>query len=140
MTVLLKNIDDVVLVFGEYLGEAVGLFDRFHRLLRLLILRIVQHGCIEDVRTHPELPGGFLCDGQLIAGNHFDFHAHLHGVRDGRFGFWAGRIEHRQHAHKLPLIFLIRPRHAQGTESAPGEFVDGFLDSGLHIANIGRHR
>ena len=34
-----------------------------------------------------------------------------------------------QHAQELPLPLRVRPRHAQGTEAARGEFVDGFLDA-----------
>ena len=110
-----------------------------HRLRRLLILRIAQYGGIKDVRAHPQLAGSFLGNGQLIAGNHLDLHAHLPGARDGSFGLLAGRIEHWQHANKLPLVFLIRPGYAQGTEAACRKFIDGFLDGGLYLTDVGRH-
>ena len=52
---------------------------------------------------------------------------------------FAGRIEHWQHAHKLPLTFLIRPRHAQGTKAARRKVVDRFLDGRLYLAGVDRH-
>ena len=75
----------------------------------------------------------------LIAGNHLDAHAHLPRARDGCFGLLARRIEQRQHAHKLPLAFLICPGHAQRTEAASRKFIDGFLDGGLYLTGVGRH-
>ena len=75
------------------------------------------------------LPG----DGDLIARDHLDVHAHLPGAGDGCFGLLARRIEQRQHAGKLPLAFLIRAGHAQRAEAASGKFIDGFLDGGLHL-------
>ena len=87
----------------------------------------------------PSCRGSFSGDGDLIARNHLDVHAHLPGARDGCFGLLARRIEQWQHADKLPLAFLIRPGHAQGTEAARRKFVDGFLDGGLYLAGVGRH-
>ena len=87
----------------------------------------------------PSCLGGFPGDGQLIARNHLDVHAHLPGARDGCLGLLARRIEQGQHANKLPLAFLIGPGHAQGTEAACRKFVDRLLDGGLYLTGIGRH-
>jgi hypothetical protein len=73
----------------------------------------------------------FPSDGQLIARNHLDLHAHLPGARDGCLGLLAWRIEQWQHAKKLPLAFLIRPRHAQGTEAAPANSLTAFSTAGF---------
>ena len=107
-------------------------------LRRLVMLRVAEAAGIEDVRAQPQFPGGFPGDGQLIARHHLDVHAHLSGGRDGRLGLLARRIEQRQHAEKLPLAFLIRPRHAQRAEAARREFVDRLLDRGLDLRGIGR--
>ena len=69
----------------------------------VLILRIAQYGGIEDVRAHAQLLGSFLGDGDLVAGNHLDFHAHLPGARNGCLGLLARRIEQRQHAENCHL-------------------------------------
>ena len=139
MAVLLQDVHYVVFVFGKHLSETVGFFDSGHGLRRLAILRIAQHCGIKDVRTHPQLAGRFLGDGQLVAGHHLHAHAHLLRARDRCFGLLARRIEHWQHANKLPPIFLVRPGHAQGTEAARGKFFDGFLHRGLYFACVGRH-
>ena len=94
VSVLLQDVDNVVFVFGEYLCEPVRFFDGLHRLRRLLILRIAQHGGIQDVRAHPQLAGCFLRYGQLVAGDHFDFDTHLPSACDGCLGLLARRIEH----------------------------------------------
>ena len=127
------------LCFGEYLGEAVRFFDGLRRLRRLLLLVSPQYGGVQDVRAHPQFMSSFLRDGHLVAGDHFDVHAHLPGARDGRLGLLARRIEQGQHANKLPLVFLIRPGHAQGTEAACGKFIDGFLNGGFYFRGVGRH-
>ncbi len=113
MAALLQDIHNVELMFGEYLGETVRFFDGLRRLRRLVMLRVAQSAGIQDVRAQPQLPGSFSSDGQLIARNHLDLHAHLPGAGDGCFGLLARRIEQWQHANKLPLTFLICPRHAQ---------------------------
>ena len=105
----------------------------------LVMLHVAQCAGINDVRAHPQLPGSFLGDGHLVARNHLDVHPHLPGARDGCFGLLARRIEQGQHASKLPLVFLIGPGHAQGTEAASRKFIDGFLDGGLYLTGVGRH-
>ena len=60
---LLKDIHNVEFVFGENLGETVGFFDGLRRLRRLVMLRVAQSAGIQNVRAHPQLPGGFLSDG-----------------------------------------------------------------------------
>ena len=137
VAVFLQDVDNVVFVFGEYLGEAVRFFDGLRQLRRLLILRIAQPGGIKDVRAHPQLAGCFLGNGQLVAGDHLDFHPHLPGARDGCFGLLARRIEHWQHANKLPLIFLIRSGYAQGTKAAVCKLIDGFLDGRFYFSGVG---
>ena len=108
----LKNIDNVVLVFRKYLRESIGLFDGFLGLGRLLLLRVAQGAGIQNVSTQSELFRSLPGDGDLIASNHLDVHAHLPGARDGRFGLLARRIEQRQHAGKLPLAFLVGSGYA----------------------------
>ena len=108
-------------------------------LRRLVMLGVAQSAGIQNVRAHPQLPGGFLSDGQLIACNHLHGHAHLPGAGDGCFGLFARRIEQGQHAHKLPLAFLIRPGDAQRTEAASGKFLHRLFHGGLHLTGIRRH-
>jgi hypothetical protein len=50
---LLQHIHDVELMFGEYLGETVGVLDGVSQLRRLLMLGIAEPAGIEDVGAHP---------------------------------------------------------------------------------------
>ena len=95
---LLQDVHNVELVFGEHLGEAVRFLDGLRQLRRLVMLRVAKAAGIEDICAQPQFPGGFPSDGHLIAGNHLDVYSHLSGGRDGRFGFFPGRVEKRQHA------------------------------------------
>src|ERR1700691_44913 len=58
MAVLLQDVDNVVFVFGEHLGETVRFFDG-RRRLRLLLF-IPQYTGIQDVRAHAQLTRHFL--------------------------------------------------------------------------------
>ena len=136
---LLQNIHDVEFVLGEYLGESVRLFDGLRHLRRLLLLRVTQCAGIQDVCAQSELFRGFPCDGNLIARNHLDVHAHLPGARDGRFGLLAGWVEQRQHADELPLALLICPGYAKGPVAASRKLIDSLLDGRLDLADVGCH-
>ena len=136
----LQDIHNVELVFGEHLGEAVRLLDGLGHRRGLLLLRVAQAAGIEDICAHVQLFGGFLGDGQCIARNHLDLHAHRQRGRDGCLGIFPWRIEQGQHADELPLPVALGPRHAQRTKAARREFVDRLLDGGLHLLGIGRQR
>jgi hypothetical protein len=83
---LLQHIDDVELVLREDLGEAVRLLDRRRKGRGLMTLGIAEAAGVEDVRSHPQLLGGFPGDGDRIAGHHLDADAHLAGGCDRRLG------------------------------------------------------
>ena len=140
VAVLLQDLDDVEFVLGEHLGEAVGMLDGLGHAGVSCCFGVAKAAGIENVCAHAEFLGGFLGDGQRIAGHHLDLDAHLSGGRDGRLGVLPRRIEQRQHAEELPFAVALGPRHAQGTKTARGEFVDGFVDGGFTCAGIRRQR
>ena len=45
---------------------------------------------------------------------------------------FARRIEHGQHAEKLPQPVALGPRHAQRTKTARGKIIDRFFRRRLH--------
>ena len=138
MAAFLQDIHNVKLVFGEHLGEAVGLLDGFSYLGGLLLFCVTQAGGIKDICAHVQLFGGFLGDSQGIARHHLDPYAHRQRGRDGGLGIFAWRIEQWQHAEKLPLPVAFGPCHAQRTETASREFIDCLLDGRLYLPGIGR--
>ncbi|MET3808636.1 hypothetical protein ABIB25_005666 [Nakamurella sp. UYEF19] len=84
MAALLQNVDDVIFVLGEHLGKSVGRFDgRGHRC-GFGLLDIAEAGRIEDVGTEAHFAGGFLGDGESVAGDHLD--GHTQGFRGGYGG------------------------------------------------------
>ena len=108
---------------------------------RLLVLTVSQGAGIQNVRAHPQLAGGFLCNSQFIARNHLYGYAHFAGARNGGLGLLARRIEKGQHPHKLPLAFLIRPGHTRrkSVKAMAGKFLHRFINGSLHLALVLRH-
>ena len=138
MATFLQDIYDVELVLGEYLGEAVRFLDGLGQLRGLVLLGVAKATRIEDVCAQSKFRGGFSSDGHLIASNHLDAYPHLAGGRDGRLGFFPGRVEKRQHAEKPPWALPVRASHTERAEAARRKLVDGFLDGALHLPGIGR--
>jgi hypothetical protein len=136
---LLLRVYDEKFVFGEYLGEAVGLFDLLRNLRRRLLRCVAERAGVQDIGSKAQLLRCFTSDGNLIARHHFDLDAHLDGVGDGFLGIRARRIEQGQHADKLPFALLIGFGHTQRTEAAAGKVKNGFLCCYLNFDSIGRH-
>ena len=113
MPTLLQVIDNVELVCGEHLRKAASVLDGLGHRRRLLLLLVAQRAGIKDICGHPQFLGGFLGDGQRIAGHHLDLHAHMLGGCDGFPGVVPWRIEQGQHTKKLPFAISLGPRHAQ---------------------------
>ena len=107
---------------------------------RHLLLEVAQGAGVEYMRTHVQLLGGFLGDGQRIAGHHLDLHAHRQRGRDGGLGIVPRRIEQGQHPHQLPFAVSLGPRHAERAKAARGELIDRLLHGRLHLPGVIRER
>ena len=108
------------LVLGEHLGEAVGALDRLPPSCAVSWCFVSPKPLASRMFVpSPSFAGGLPGDGELIAGDHLDRHAHLAGGRDGRLGVVARRIEQRQHAEELPLALRRPPgpRRASGSRA-----------------------
>ncbi len=93
MAVLLQNVHDVELVFGEDLCESVGLLDGGSLRGGLFMFFVAEDACVENVGAHTQLLGGLLGDGERVAGHHLDLHAHRFRGSDGFLGIVPWRIE-----------------------------------------------
>ena len=136
MIALLQNIDNVILVLGEHLREAVGPFYCFSSLRGNVLPEVAQCGGVQDVRAHVEFFRGLLCDGERIAGHHLYLDPHLLRRRNRRLGVFPRRIEQRQHTCELPRAIPLGPRDSQGAKSAGRKVVDRFLDRDLGFAGV----
>ena len=135
---LLQYVDDVVFVLGEDLGETVCGLDGFGYRRRFVLLRIAQGCGVEDVGAQADFGGGFLRDGQGVAGHHLDGDAHRRGGGDGRCRVVAGRVEQRQHADELPVAVPVGAGHAQRPEAAGGEIVDCLIGGRFDLRGVAR--
>ena len=123
---------------GNTWAKPSAVLDGLGRRRGLLALDVAKAGGIENVAAHAERLGGLLGDGQRIARDHLDLHAHLTCRRDGCLGVLPRRVEQGQHAKKLPRALSLGPGHAQGAKTACGELVDGLVDVRLHLRGIAR--
>ncbi len=123
---LLQHLDDVVLVLGEDLREAVGLLDRSDRAAppRGAWCRS-KHAGVENVGAQAELAGDLLGDGELVAGDHLDVDAQL--LRPWRSSPSSPRAADRRAAARRGTARRRRRRRvATPSERKPrfGECVD----------------
>ena len=140
VAVLLQHVDDMKLMFGEHLSEAVRILDGLGHRRGFLGLGVAEGVRVEDVRAHSQRLGHLAGDRQSVARHHLDLHAHLSRRRDGGLGVFPRRIEQRQDAEKPPFAVAIGARDAERTKAARGEVVDSLVHGGLHRGRVRRQR
>ena len=132
----LEDVDDVELVLGEDLGEAVGVLDRRGHRFGLVTLCVAETAGVEDVGAQPQLLGGLLGDRERVAGDHLHLHPKLPGGGEGRLRVLARRVKQRQHADQLPRAVSVGAGDAQGSKAARRELVDSLINETLHLAGV----
>mmetsp|Transcript_17769 Transcript_17769/g.62638 ORF Transcript_17769/g.62638 Transcript_17769/m.62638 type:complete len:379 (+) Transcript_17769:928-2064(+) len=141
VALLADDVDDLELVLGQHLGEAVGGHDDGGQVAVHAAL-VVQHLRVEDVGAHAELAARLLGDGRLVARNHLHLHAKLNRVLDRLLRVHARRVEQRQHALELPVRLLVLARVGDGdaerAEAAVGERLHRALDAAADLVLVVR--
>ena len=136
VAVLLQDVDNMVFVFREDLGETVGSFNGLGSCRTFSLLHLPQACGVEDVCTQTDFDGGFLRDGQGVSRHHLHFHAHLTGGGNGGRSVFARRVEQRQDAQEVPVTRGASAGHAQGPIPADGEVVDCCVSGGFHCGGV----
>ncbi len=124
------------LVLREDLREAVGALDRCRDGFRLLTFGVAETAGVEDVRSQPELLGGFLGDRERVAGDHLDRHAEVSGGGERRFRVFSWRVKEWQYPYELPRAFAFGTGDAQRPKAAGREFVDRGVDAALDLTGV----
>mmetsp|Transcript_17772 Transcript_17772/g.62669 ORF Transcript_17772/g.62669 Transcript_17772/m.62669 type:complete len:574 (+) Transcript_17772:928-2649(+) len=141
VALLADDVDDLELVLGQHLGEAVGGHDDGGQVAVHAAL-VVQHLRVEDVGAHAELAARLLGDGRLVARDHLHLHAHVHGRLDRALGVVARRVEEREHALELParrlVLTRVADRDAERAEAAVGERLHRALDAAADLVLVVR--
>src|SRR5207247_5745779 len=103
---------------GKNFSEPIGFIDLLRCIQRDLPFR---HVAGEEFRRRLNVPAHvqFQCnlprDRDVIAGNHFDFHAVSARPRDGAFRVGTRRIEKRKNSEESPVVAAARNSHANRT-------------------------
>ena len=123
---LLQNLDHVVLVLREDLGEAVG---RLDEVVHLGAGHVAAAGETEllgvvHIGAEAELAGGLARDADGVAGQHLDRQAERLGLVDGLGGVVARRIHAGHDAEDLPRALAALARDAERAVAARGEVGD----------------
>ena len=126
VTTLLENLDDVVLVLGEDLGETIGSLNEivnlgtghFSTTGKTKLLGVV------DVGTKTELAGSLTGDTDGITGQHLDGKTEVLGFMDSLGGIVTRGIGARHDSENLPVTFTALAGNTEGTETTGSELGD----------------
>ncbi|TLD09389.1 uncharacterized protein PgNI_07616 [Pyricularia grisea] len=123
VTTLLQDLDDVVLVLGENLGETVGSLNEVVNLRAGHVTAATKTKALSvvDVGTETELAGSLAGDANGITGKHLDGQTQVLGLVDGAGGIVAGRVRARHDTKNLPGTLATLARDTKGTETTGSE-------------------
>ena len=130
MTVLLEYFYDRIFVFWKNLSKPIGLVDLLRCVQRDLAFRHVareKFRCRLDICAHVQLRCNLPCDGDVIAGNHFDFHSISASPGNGALRIGARRIEQRQNSQENPIIDAVSDSDTDGAGTVTREIVHRLL-------------
>lgn len=159
VTECLKTPDDFVLVFGEDSSETIGVENH---LVKVGVLSVdgetsgLKNFGGVHVISETETTTSFLCDSELITGDHLDLDSESLSVVDSLLGVVTGRIEDSEETDKFETVTLVvlvvtgdvLGSDSEGTETTHGEFFDvvfelildfGGLVSGAEFDNDTSH-
>ena len=128
---LLENLDDVVLVLGEDLGETIGSLDEVVDLRAGHVTAATETEALSivDVGAETELARGLslaIPDG--VTSQHLDGETKTLSLVDGAAGVVAGRVRARHDTENLPEPALTTlAGNTERTEATGGELGDGVL-------------
>ncbi|TLS28806.1 hypothetical protein PpBr36_01840 [Pyricularia pennisetigena] len=126
VTTLLQNLDDVVLVLGENLGETVGGLNEIVDLRagHVTATTKTQALSIVDVGTKTELARGLTSDADSITSKHLDGQTQVLGLIDSAGGIVAGRVRAGHDTKDLPGTLAPLAGDTERTESTGSKLRD----------------
>ena len=135
---LLEDVDDVELVLGEDLGEAVGVLDG--RRLPPRSLRASTSPRPEASRMLVPSPSFVAVSWAIASASPVTILTctpSSPGGGDGRLGVFARRVKQGQHPEQLPVAVAVGAGHPQRPKAARRELVDRLIDAAFTCAGVG---
>lgn len=120
---LLQDLDDVVLVLGENLGETIRSLNEVVNLRagHVTTATKTQALSVVDVGTKTELAGSLTSDADGITGKHLDGQTQVLGLVDGAGGIVTGRVGAGHDTKDLPGTLATLTGNTKGTETTGSE-------------------
>jgi len=120
VTTLLEHFDDLVLVLGEDLSEAIG-------LLNEIVLgstgetTVDELGRVVNLGTKSKHLASLLGNSDSVTGKHLDGNTELLGFNDGLGSVLTRRVEHGKHTEKDPGLVVLLVGNTERAETTAGE-------------------
>ena len=126
VTTLLENLDDVVLVLGEDLGETIGGLDEIVDLRAGHVTATAETEALSvvDVGSETELAGRLTSDADGITSKHFDGETERLSLVNGAGGIVTRRVAAGHDSENLPLALTTLASNTERTETTGGELGD----------------
>ena len=120
---LLQDLDDVVLVLGEDLGETIGSLDEIVDLGAGHVTAATETEAlgVVDVGAEAELAGSLAGNADGVTGKHLDGQAETLGLVDGAGGIVAGGVGAGHDAEDLPGALAALAGDTERAETTGGE-------------------
>ena len=142
----LETLNDLVLVFREDTSETVGIQDHIVEggVFTAGGGAVLQNPGGIHVVAQAETTSGFLRNGELITGNHFDPDTESNSIVNGLLGVFTGRVEDGEETDELETVALsvviitldFLKGDSQGTETAHSEFLNIGFEPVLDILGL----
>lgn len=123
VTTLLENLDDVVLVLGEDLGETIGSLNEIVNLRAGHVTTTAEAETLSvvDVGTETELAGSLTSNADGITCKHLDGETEGLGFVDGAGSVVTGRVRAGHDSENLPRALATLASNTERTETTGSE-------------------
>jgi len=138
VTTLLENLDDVVLVLGENLGETIGSLNEIVNLGtgHVTTTRKTKLLSVVDIGSKSELARSLTSNTNGITSQHLDGKTKALGFVNSLGGIVTRRVGARHNTENLPVAFTTLASNTEGTEPTSSKLSDLVL---IVVGNVFRN-
>lgn len=139
VTTLLKNLDDVVLVLGEDLGETIGSLNEIVDLRTGHVTTATETEALSvvDVGSETELTGSLTGNTDGVTSKHLDRETQALGFVDGAGSVVTGRVRAGHDTENLPSTLTTLAGNTKRAETTGSELGDTVLVGTVNLLRDG---
>ena len=146
MSETLETLDNLILVLREHTGETIGIHDHLVQagVLSTGSRAVLEHLGRVHVITQAETTSSFLCDSELITGNHLDANTEGKGIVNGLLGIVTGGIVDGEETDEFESITVsleivtvnFLKGNSESAETTSGVLLDILLKTVLDVVGL----